>query len=143
MDTGNLMSRSSRRDYWQRIYPRYQRARGEEKRRILDEFCANCSYHRKHAIRLLNGPPPPGKPPRRRRRDVTYGWRVISILKAVWEAADYPWSARLKALLPEWMPWILLIPMKAITDSDLIPVTRSDAMPAVFGAKRRWRRYSA
>ncbi len=106
MDTGNLMSRSSRRDYWQRIYPRYQRARGEEKRRILDEFCANCSYHRKHAIRLLNAPPPPRKPPRRRRRDVTYGSRVISILKAVWEAADYPWSARLKALLPEWMPWI-------------------------------------
>ena len=25
---------------------------------------------------------------------------------AVWEAADYPWSARLKALLPEWMPWM-------------------------------------
>jgi hypothetical protein len=37
---------------------------------------------------------------------VTYGPRVISILRGVWEAADYPWSVRLKALLPEWMPWI-------------------------------------
>ena len=37
---------------------------------------------------------------------MTYGPRLISILKAVWEAADYPWSVRLKALLPEWMPWI-------------------------------------
>jgi len=27
-------------------------------------------------------------------------------LQGVWEAADYPWSVRLKALLPEWMPWI-------------------------------------
>jgi hypothetical protein len=26
------------------------------------EFCANCGYHRMHAIRLLNGPPPPGQP---------------------------------------------------------------------------------
>jgi hypothetical protein len=27
-------------------------------------------------------------------------------LQGVWEAADYPWSVRLQALLPEWMPWI-------------------------------------
>ncbi len=107
MDTGNVMSRSSRRDYWQRIYPRYQRASGAERQRILDEFCANCGYHRKHAMRLLNGAPPSVQPqPRRRRRGVTYGPRLVSILKAVWEAADYPWSVRLHALLPEWMPWI-------------------------------------
>jgi len=78
-----------------------------EKQRILDEFCANCGYHRKHAIRLLNGAPPSAPPsPRRRRRRVTYGPRLLSILKAVWEAADYPWSVRLHALLSEWMPWI-------------------------------------
>jgi hypothetical protein len=107
MDTGDLMSRSSRREYWKRIYPRYQKASGTEKQRILDEFCANCGYHRKHAIRLLNGPPPAAKPPHRgRRRGVTYGPRVISVLRAVWEAADYPWSVRLKALWPEWMPWV-------------------------------------
>jgi transposase InsO family protein len=28
------------------------------------------------------------------------------VLTAVWEAAGYPWSVRLKALLPAWMPWI-------------------------------------
>src|SRR3974390_243595 len=107
MDTGNLMSRASRRDYWQRIYPRHQAASWRERQRILDEFCANCSYHRKHAIRLLNGPPPSGRRTgRRRRRGVTYSSRVVSVLKSIWEAADYPWSVRLKALLPEWMPWI-------------------------------------
>jgi hypothetical protein len=31
---------------------------------------------------------------------------VVSILAAVWEAAGYPWSVRLKALLPIWLPWI-------------------------------------
>ena len=32
----------------------------------------------------------------------------------------------------------LLIPMKVVTDSDLIPVSDSDAMPVAIGAKRRW-----
>ena len=101
------MSQNSKKEYLKRIYPRYQKAGSEEKRRILDKFCANCGYHRKHAIRLLNGPPPGAKQPRKRRsRRVTYGSQLLAILQAVWEAADYPWSARLKALLPEWMPWM-------------------------------------
>jgi hypothetical protein len=32
----------------------------------------------------------------------------------------------------------MLIPMKAVTDSDLIPGSDSDAMPVTIGAKRRW-----
>jgi len=101
------MSQNSKREYLKRIYPRYQKADSAEKRRILDEFCANCGYHRKHAIRLLNGPPPGEKQPRKRRpRRATYGSQLLAILQAVWEVADYPWSARLKALLPEWMPWM-------------------------------------
>ena len=108
METGYRMKTTSRRDYLQKIYQGYRHAGKEEKRHILDEFCSNCGYHRKYAIRLLNGAPPGSKlerPPRRRRR-ASYGAQVISILEAVWEAADYPWSVRLKALLPQWMPWI-------------------------------------
>jgi hypothetical protein len=52
------MSQSSKKEYLRNIYPRYQMADAWEKRRILDELCANCGYHRKRAIRLLNGPPP-------------------------------------------------------------------------------------
>ena len=101
------MSQNSKREYLKRIHPRYEKADAREKRRILDEFCANCGYHRKHAIRLLNGPPPGERQPRKRRPGrATYGSRLLAILQAVWEAADYPWSARLKALLPEWMPWM-------------------------------------
>lgn len=29
---------------------------------------------------------------------------TLAILTAVWEAAGYPWSVRLKAMLPTWMP---------------------------------------
>jgi hypothetical protein len=37
----------------------------------------------------------------------------------------------------------MLIPVKTITDSDLIPITCSDAKPIRVGAKRRWRSYGA
>ena len=30
---------------------------------------------------------------------------MIEALRAIWEAAGYPWSLRLKALLPLWLPW--------------------------------------
>jgi hypothetical protein len=37
---------------------------------------------------------------------VSYDQETLAVLMAVWEAAGYPWSVLLKALLPEWMPWI-------------------------------------
>jgi hypothetical protein len=33
--------------------------------------------------------------------------KVILSLTAIWEAAGYPCSARLKALLPLWLPWAI------------------------------------
>jgi len=94
-------------EYLRAIYERYHQASRKAKRVILNEFCANTGYHRKYAIRLLNGPRPGKKPPQPvRRRGQSYGHEVLSILTAVWEAAGYPWSVRLKALLPPWMPWV-------------------------------------
>ncbi len=80
---------------------------GEAKQVMLNEFCLNTGYHRKYAIRLLNGPRP-GKQAERRPggRRPQYGRQTLSLLAAIWEAAGYPWSVRLKALLPSWMPWI-------------------------------------
>ncbi|HSB80599.1 MAG TPA: integrase [Candidatus Methylomirabilis sp.] len=99
------MSRQGRWEYLQAIYPRYQLATRLEKQRILDEFCTVTHYHRKSALRLLNGPPPARQPPAPRRRSPTYGTRLIQVLAAIWRAAGYPWSVRLKALLPLWLPW--------------------------------------
>ena len=63
-------------------------------------------YHRKYAVRRLNGPPPESRPPRRRLRGPSYGKAVDHALRLVWEAANYPWSVRLKALMPLWLPWL-------------------------------------
>ena len=99
------MSQKSRWEYLRKIYHRYRRASAHLKRQILDEFCANCGYHRKYAIRLLHGPLPGTAQPQRRKRRSYYGSQLISVLSAIWESAGYPWSVRLKALLPHWLPW--------------------------------------
>jgi hypothetical protein len=83
---------------------RYQEADRSAKGPLLDEVCAMTGYHRKAVIRVFGRP----ARPRRRRRGgprVRYGPEVIAVLRAIWTAAGYPWSVRLKALLPLWLPW--------------------------------------
>jgi len=102
------MSGKSRWDYLKAIYIRYKKVSKPLRARILDEFCQVCRYNRKYAIRLLNGPAPQkpkATPPTGRRP--TYGAKVIWSLTAIWEAAGYPCSVRLKALLPLWLPWAI------------------------------------
>ncbi|MGH8274343.1 MAG: integrase catalytic domain-containing protein [Gammaproteobacteria bacterium] len=127
----------------QRIYPRYRQSGRSEKGRILHEFCANCGYNRKYAIRLLNGAPTEGraKGKGRRRRGVTYGAELVSVLKAVWEAADYPWSVRLKALLPGWMPWIRRhYRLSAKAEGQLLQISARSIDRRLRGEKRKLRR---
>ena len=101
------MGNKGKWEYLRAIYERYRSAGRQGKHVILSEFCANTGYHRKYAIRLLNGPrPEKQRRPRERRRGLSYNRETLAILTAVWEAAGYPWSVRLKALLPGWMPWI-------------------------------------
>ena len=83
---------------------RYAQARRGARGRLLDEVCAVTGYHRKAVIRLLRRPVVARpRPPQGRR--VVYGPEVVVALRAIWTAAGYPWSVRLKALLPAWVPW--------------------------------------
>jgi len=94
-------------EYLRAIYERYRQAGRKAKKVILTEFCANTGYHRKYALRLLNGPRPEKRPAQpKRKRGLSYSQETLAVLTAVWEAAGYPWSVRLKALLPAWLPWI-------------------------------------
>lgn len=97
------MSLSAKREYLARIHGRYQRAGRPHKRRLLDEFCAICGYHRKAALRLLNRPLPT-TPPKRSGPKVRYEpAEVLPVLKAVWLASDQLCSKLLKAALPVWL----------------------------------------
>ena len=92
------------KEHMKAIYLRYKRTSRTEKKDILNEFCKTHDFHRKHAIRLLNGPPPENNR-KRRCRPPLYDATVISILEAIWKATGYLWSVRLKAALPLWLPW--------------------------------------
>jgi hypothetical protein len=84
---------------------RYLQAARREKGRMLTEAVTVTGYHRKAiirtwqraAVRRARGP--------RRGRPTHYDAAVVRALRVVWEAAGYPWSRRLKALLPAWLPW--------------------------------------
>lgn len=75
---------------------------------ILREFCANTGYHRKYAIRLLNGPPPEKRRTRyERRRGLSYNTSYGYILRWLDTDAEArcPYSGQLSspgATLAAW-----------------------------------------
>lgn len=89
-----------------RMQALYRDATGrKEKRRLLDQVCETLGRSRRQAKRLMRGPEPrSGRP--LRHREPEYPEKLVDVLKQIWEAAQYPWSVRLKALLPLWLVWI-------------------------------------
>ncbi len=118
------MTGMARLEYLRAIHERYRRARLEKKGPILDEFCKICGYNRKYAIRLLGKPCPPARPKRRRPRTPSYGPDVIRALLLIWKAAGYPWSVRLKAMVPVWLPWLRKrLPMSRTVERQLLTIS--------------------
>src|SRR5512137_590893 len=100
------MSPRSKREYIEAIFLRYKKASLKEKTLILNELCATCGYHRKHAIRMLRRFKRFAQPqPKKRGRTPLYcPSLLLKPLKRTWLAANLPCSKRLKALLPLWLP---------------------------------------
>jgi hypothetical protein len=102
------MSIGSKYEYFRAIYDRYHSASKKDKKIILDEFCKNCNYNRKYAIRLLNSPleTKSKKNLSRRGRKKIYDDAIIEIvLTNIWVATNLPCSKRLKHLIPLWLPF--------------------------------------
>jgi len=130
---------SSRREYAQAVRQRYAQASRTAKSQILTEFCATTRYHRKYAITLLTTPPIPR--PRGRRRAPTYRTQTVTVLAALWETAGYPWSVRLKALLPLWLPWAKRhFPIPPRVERQLRTISPSTIDRRLQGRKRRLKR---
>jgi hypothetical protein len=98
----------ARGEYLKRMRERYERASRAKRTELLNEMATMTGFHRKALIRAMNRPTgtAPGWGRKKRGRPRRYGPRVVGALRAIWEAARYPWSARLKALLPTWLPHV-------------------------------------
>lgn len=94
----------SKKEYLEAIRPRYFQSSKKDKSAILAEFCANCGYHPKHAIRLLNCKK--YKPKRKPGKRVYYDPKtLLKPLKNIWLATDQMCSKKLKAAIKLWLPF--------------------------------------
>lgn len=93
---------AARRAYLEAIVARYKNARKKAKKHILDEFCINCGYSRKHAIRILNRSvnlqtKRPGPKPRY--------LEALPALRELWDLMGQVCSKKMQAGLPLWLPF--------------------------------------
>lgn len=90
---------TTRKELIAAVGERYRAAPKIDKVRILDEFASLTGYHRKHAIRVLNGAAPDSvAAPTPRNR--VYDEAVRQALVVLWEAGDRICGKRLKAMIP-------------------------------------------
>ena len=134
------MSIASKYEYFRAIYNRYHSAKKAKKKMILDEFCKNCNYNRKYAIRLLNSPLETKSTNNlsRRGRKKTYDDATIEIvLTDIWVATNLPCSKRLKYLIPIWLPFYKNHPLSEEIKEKLLTISAStiDRMMAPSRAK--------
>jgi hypothetical protein len=99
-------------------------------------------YHRKALIRAWGRParrPARGQP--RRGRRCYYTPATVRALKAIWTAAGCPWSVRLKALLPTWLPWARKrLALSDETEAQLRTISARQIDRVLAPDKRRLRR---
>jgi hypothetical protein len=134
------MSPTAKWEYMKEVYPRYHQATKAEKKRILDEFCQTYGCHRKHAIRLMNGPIPSEHRPKRRGKRL-YQDELITLIKTIWKEAGYPWSVLLKQIFRDWMPWIRKrFRLTAQQEQLLLSISPAQIDRRLAGEKRRLRR---
>ena len=100
------MTTSAIREYVALLWGEYQGAKRQRRGEILDELSRNLTIHRKSATRLMNDKTAPklargkgsgGRP--------VYSAQSRAALKVVWKDTGYIGAARLKAALPEWLPF--------------------------------------
>jgi hypothetical protein len=136
------MARQSKREYLRSIHRRYSEGRRKEKTAMLEEFCKVCGYNRKYAIWLLSRRLS-NRLARRAvtRRSATYSKASIAVLAKVWEASGYLCSQRLKAALPQWLPWIKRhFEVNAELEKELLAISARQMDRRLFPHKRTVKR---
>ena len=93
----------SRREYLNAIRERYKNSSKKEKKLILNEFCCNCRYTRKHAIRILGGRLEPRKAKKAGPKPRYEGIR--GVLEELWVLMGKMCSKKMKVAFILWLPY--------------------------------------
>lgn len=136
-----MMSIHGRREVLEAVVPRYWAARGDEKRRILDEFVAITGYHRKYAIHVLRHLPEPRRV-RRRQRQRKYGLPVQAALVQLWRIANCICGKRLAPYLPELIAALERhheLQLEPSVKSLLLRISAATVDRLLNGERRKWR----
>jgi hypothetical protein len=101
------MTPKDRHEQARRLSESYRKGSRRQKAAMLEAFCLATGLNRKYAISLLRDPPEKSARNRtQRKRKQRYGAEVVKVLETIWEAADFPWSVRLKAMITLWLPHV-------------------------------------
>jgi hypothetical protein len=134
------MSTGSKYEYLRAIYDRYHSASKAVKKIILDEFCNNCTYNRKYAIRRLNSPLETisqNNLSRRGRKKIYDDVIIEKVLTDIWVVTNLPCSKRLKYLIPLWLPFYKQLPISEEIREQLLTISAAtiDRIMAPYRAK--------
>jgi hypothetical protein len=97
------MSTTTKTEMMVKMRRRYSTAGWEHKGKLIDEAVSLLGYHRKAAIRALNGTVPRRLSIVRGRPREYEAKELLPVLRKIWRAADYPCGRRLTAMLPDWV----------------------------------------
>ncbi len=108
-----VMNMETRKCCADAVLKRYHAATKEVKSLILDEFCTNCCYYRKYAIRIPAKKPKPtlkstesdvcsNRPVTAGRRPTYHVQAFLDFVVSVWKATNCICSKRLVACLPQF-----------------------------------------
>lgn len=132
------MRRNIQREEIPKYQQRYQQRGREGKTRLLNEFCEQYEYDRKHAIKLLLGKVGYGSQKKKAPlgRPKTYGVEVVEVIKEIWLASEQPCGKRLKGMIPEWLPYY----QKPIAEEtkkkvERLSASQMDRLLSVFKSK--------
>lgn len=129
------------REYVALLWREYQGAKRRRRAEILDELVRNLTIHRKSATRLMNS----GVAPKLQRgkgsggRQV-YGPQTKAALRVFWREVGYVGAARLKAALPEWLPFFESPICDESTRAELLKMSSRTIERTLKGDKAALRR---
>ena len=97
------MSKTTKTEVLEKLRRRYQTAGPEHKTKLIDQAVALLNYHRKAAVRALNGVAGGARGVSTGRPREYEAKELLPVLRAIWPAASYPCGKRLAAMLPDWL----------------------------------------